>query len=386
MDPDRKLAERTAAGDERAFAELVERHREPLLRYVERRFNPELAEDAVQEALLSAHRAIVGGTVPVDTRAWLCTIAWRRALDLTRRERDALPLDTALAGGADDPEARAIQANELGRVVAAFTELPARQRKALALSALEGRSLEEIGDALDVAPDTAKSLVARSRRTLTHRLAAAELDCGTARLEMESAAARGVRLRGDITLHVQSCKACARAHRAIRRRRRVAALLPIGFLIRTTGMRDRLRDLVALNPAWDAQVGAAKMCTAACLSIGAAGAAAPAVTVVAPLVAQATPTPHATALVAHKKTRHRAKPTPTPTPEPIVTPRATPVWTATPKPVVVRAKTVKRPKGRMPTPMAGGGMSEDDGTPKAITRGTPTTTPVVTPVPTVDAG
>jgi DNA-directed RNA polymerase specialized sigma24 family protein len=52
MDPDRKLAERAAAGDELAFAELVERHREPLLRYVARRFNPELAEDAVQEALL----------------------------------------------------------------------------------------------------------------------------------------------------------------------------------------------------------------------------------------------------------------------------------------------------------------------------------------------
>src|SRR5690349_7007393 len=105
MDPDRKLAERTAAGDERAFAELVERHRKPLLRYVARRLNAELAEDAVQEALLSAHRALAAGTVPTDMRAWLSTIAWRRALDLARRERDALPLDTAVAGRADDPEA-----------------------------------------------------------------------------------------------------------------------------------------------------------------------------------------------------------------------------------------------------------------------------------------
>src|SRR4051812_38633615 len=383
MDPDRKLAERAAAGDERAFAALVERHREPLLRYVSRRFNPDLAEDAVQEALLSAHRAMAGGTIPADMRAWLCTIAWRRALDLTRRERDALPLDTAVAGSADDPEARAIQANELGRIVAAFTELPARQRTALALSALEGRSLEEIGNALDVAPDTAKSLVARSRRTLTHRLAAAELDCGTARLEMESAATRGVRLRGDVTLHVQSCRACARAHRAIRRRRRVAALVPIGFLIRTAGLRDRLRDLVAFNPAWEAQVGAAKMCTAACLSIGAVGAAAPAVTVVTPLVAKATPAPSATAPVAHKRTRHRAKPTPTPTPKPVIIPQPTPVWTATPAPVVqATTKTADRAKTKFPSAVTGGGMSEDEA-PKAQT---PTPTPVVTPVPTGAAG
>src|SRR5262245_47972861 len=80
-DHDRKLAERAGAGDERAFAELVERHRGPLLRYIARRFRPELAEDAVQEALLAAHRALIGGTQPQDVRAWLSTIAWRRALD-----------------------------------------------------------------------------------------------------------------------------------------------------------------------------------------------------------------------------------------------------------------------------------------------------------------
>ena len=139
IEHDRRLAARAGAGDERAFAELVERHREPLLRYVSRRFSPELAEDAVQEALLSAHRALIGGTVPADVRAWLATIAWRRALDMTRREREALPLDADVAAGAaSEPEARVIQTHELGRVVAAFSELPERQRTALALSALGG--------------------------------------------------------------------------------------------------------------------------------------------------------------------------------------------------------------------------------------------------------
>src|SRR6478736_1614178 len=158
-----------------------------------------------------------------------------------------------------------------------------------------------------------------------------------------------------------------------------AARLPIGFLIRSAGLRDRLRDLVAFNPAWEAQVGAAKMCTAACLSIGAVGAAAPAVTVVTPLAAKARPAPSATAPVAHKRTRHRAKPTPTPTPKPVITPQPTPVWTATPAPVV-RANTVERHKAPLPSAVTGGGMSEDEA-PAA-----PTPTPVVTPVPTVAAG
>ena len=311
---DRRLAACAGAGDERAFAELVERHREPLRRYVARRFGAELAEDAVQEALLAAHRALLAGTVPVDVRAWLSTIAWRRALDMCRRERDALPLDAAVPGSAaHEPEARAIQANELGRVVAAMSELPGRQRKALALSALEGRSLEEIGAELDVEPQVAKSLVARSRRTLTHRLAAAELGCDTVRVRMEAAAARGVRLPGDITLHLRGCRVCARAHREIRRRRRVALLIPLGFIVRTAGVREKLRELIAFNPAWDAQLGAAKMCTAACLSTLAAGTAVPAV---APMVvvpskatATATPTPKP-----EKKRERKRKPRVTPTP------------------------------------------------------------------------
>ena len=276
---DRRLTARAGTGDERAFAELVDRHREPLLRFVARRFPQELAEDAVQEALLSAHRALVAGTAPADVRAWLSTIAWRRALDLSRRERDALPLGAdVVAAAAQEPEARVLQANELGRVVAALSELPERQRTALALSALEGRTLEEIGTALDVPAGTAKSLVARSRRTLTHRLAAADLCCATVRVQMETSAERGVRLPGDVTLHLRTCRACARAHREIRRRRRarVALAIPFWLTLRTAGLRDRLRDLIACNPAWEAQASAAKLCTAACLTAVGAGTATPA--------------------------------------------------------------------------------------------------------------
>ena len=107
----------------------------------------------------------------------------------------------------------------------------------------------------------------------------------------------GTGIGGAVTLHLQGCRSCARAHRAIRLRRRVAALVPIGLLVRTHGLRDRLRDLIAFNPAWEAQVGAAKMCTAACLTLGAgATVAAPTVTVVAPIVAQTTAVPMRTGL------------------------------------------------------------------------------------------
>jgi RNA polymerase sigma-70 factor, ECF subfamily len=385
---DRRLAARAGDGDERAFAELVERHRDQLLRYVTRRFRPELAEDAVQEALLSAHRALIGGTRPTDVRAWLSTIAWRRALDLARRERDALPLDAGVAAKvADDPEARALQAHELGRVVAAMSALPERQLTALKLSALEGRSLEEIGSALDVPADTAKSLVARSRRTLHHRLEAAELDCGDARVEMESAAARGVRLSGMVTLHLESCRACARAHRSIRRRRRVALFIPIGLLVRTAGVRDRVRDLIAFNPAWEAQIGAAKLCTAACLTaVGTGVAAAPTVTVAVPLVVStATPTPKVAKLVPKKKHKKKPKTTPTATPT-VALAKATPTATWTPTVTPKTAVKKRKPKGQVPNPLLASGVSgggESDGAPRGKAKPTPTPTAVPTQAPTV---
>jgi RNA polymerase sigma-70 factor (ECF subfamily) len=354
MADDDRLIARAGAGDEPAFTELVERHRDPLLRYIARRFGPELAEDAVQEALLSAHRALLAGTRPADMRAWLSTIAWRRALDLARRERDALPLDAGVAAApAEEPEARLLQANELGRIVAAFTELPPRQQAALRLSALEGRSLEEIGDALDVAPDTAKSLVARSRRTLSHRLAAAELGCDDARLQMEDAATRGVRLTGEVTLHLRGCRACARAHREIRRRRRlrVALVLPFGLVLKL----GRIRDFMAFNPAWEAQASAAKLCTAACLTAVSAGTvAAPATIAVLP--PRSTPTPMKVEIVKVQKVRQKPKRTPTPTPTATWTPTPvpTPTWTPTPVPTVST-----RGKDTFPqVAVAGGGGSD----------------------------
>jgi RNA polymerase sigma factor (sigma-70 family) len=382
-DEDRRLAARAGAGDERAFAELVDRHREPLLRYVGRRFSPELAEDAVQEALLSAHRALVSGTAPADVRAWLSTIAWRRALDMTRRERESLPLDVDVAAAAaHEPEARVIEAIEFGRVLAAFSELPERQRAALRLSALEGRSLEEIGDALDVPANTAKSLVARSRRTLTHRLAAADLCCHRVRVQMEDAAARGVRLPGDVTLHLRECRPCTRAHREIRRRRRlrVALVIPFGLAVRTAGLRDRLRDLIAFNPAWEAQASAAKLCTAACLTaVGAGSAAAPAVVVLPPRA-----TPQAAELVKPvdkkkkpHKPRRRSTPTPTPTPTPAATiavAGATPTWTPTPKPAP-KPVVVPNRKRLNPTVATAVTAGSADPTPS------PSPTPVEPPAP-----
>ncbi|MBJ7518324.1 MAG: sigma-70 family RNA polymerase sigma factor [Solirubrobacteraceae bacterium] len=268
---DRALAQRTREGDERAFAVLVGRHRDTLVRFVSRRARPELAEDAVQEALASAHAALQDGRVPSDVRAWLHTIAWRRALDLLRGERLAAPLDEVLlASPADGPADAAMRRDEFAGVVRAWADLPERQRAALVLSVLEGRSVDDIATALDVSGGAAKAVVSRARRTLAERIASAEADCDSVREHVVVAATRGVRLSAHATRHVQGCTGCSRLHRELRRQRRYAAVLflptalAVRFETRFGALRDRLRDIVLLPSAEPQVSSVAKLCAVAC--------------------------------------------------------------------------------------------------------------------------
>lgn len=420
---DRALAQRTRDGDERAFAVLVRRHRDTLVRFVARRGRPDLAEDAVQEALASAHAALRDGRVPSDVTAWLHTIAWRRALDLLRRERDALPLEgDLLAGGEAEPHDVIARRDDLARTLDAWGALPERQRAALVLSVLEGRTLTEIADALDVNASAAKALVARGRRTLAGRIEDAGLDCEEIRPAVLQAVGRGVRLSGVATRHVRDCPECAALHRELRAPRRrmaaifsVPALLAARFELRFAALRERLRDVVLL-PGAEPQVGSvAKLCALAC-----AGAL---TSTPAAMVAEA-PVPHGSAVrakVARAAPRQQpAAPTAAPvstrapaaspavaaqpvaaTSAPKAQPARTTTSAATPRPAreivapvrrplpaneVRRAVAVMEANGRTPTPVVVSEPATESGGTGSLTRPPATTVPADTGVTTVPSG
>lgn len=335
---ERLLAAAAGDGDDRAFAELVERHREALVRSVScRSGRAELAEDAVQDALVSAHRALRAGQRPADVRAWLHTIAWHRTLDLVRRERDTVPLESAAVLSPDaGPEQAVERAGELERLVGHWAALPGRQRDALALSVLEGRSTHEIAQLLGVGDTAAKSLVARGRRTLLARLAATEMSCDTARPQVLAAAEDGVRLRGDVHRHVRTCGSCARLHRTarVRRRARAVVLLPVGLL-------ERCRDLVYVTTTHEPQVSlVTKLCATACAATLAGGAGSATVVVTAP------PRPLITTLDLQEPppTRRKAPRAPRREPRPaamaaVAQPAATP--TPSPRPTAAAPPTAR---------------------------------------------
>jgi RNA polymerase sigma factor (sigma-70 family) len=168
---DHSLLLATARGDDAAFAALVARHRPRLVRYATSRCGRDagLAEDAVQDALMRAHRAIVAGKVPVDVEAWLYAIVRNRCHDYFRAAKPTAPLPPELPGGAPSAFEVVEQGERLAGALDAVERLPRAQRTALVGRELEGRSYEELAHRQATTVAAVKSLLHRARATLAHQ-------------------------------------------------------------------------------------------------------------------------------------------------------------------------------------------------------------------------
>ena len=168
---DHALLLAAARGDEAAFAEIVARHRPRLVRYATSRCGRDaaMAEDAVQDGLVRAHRAIVAGKVPVDVEAWLFAIVRNRCHDYFRAARPTSPLPPELPGGAPSAFEVVAQGERLAGALSAVERLPSAQRTALVGRELEGRSYEELARRQATTVPAVKSLLHRARTALAHQ-------------------------------------------------------------------------------------------------------------------------------------------------------------------------------------------------------------------------
>lgn len=158
-------------GDSTAFAELVRRHRDRLWAVALRTIGDrEEAADAVQDALLSAHRAAARFRGDSAVTTWLHRIVVNACLDRIRR-RQAHPTVPLPDGGHSDdgalggPEPAApIHDHDTAMVVRqALAALPVEQRAALVLVDVQGYPVAEAAEILGVAEGTIKSRCARGR-------------------------------------------------------------------------------------------------------------------------------------------------------------------------------------------------------------------------------
>jgi len=196
-----KLLEAAGAGDERAYAELVEPHRGALHAHCYRMLGSvHDAEDAAQETLLRAWRSLPSFQGRSSLRSWLYTIATNVCLRaIERRPGRVLPIDhgppadphrplgeplvestwiepypderLGLDDGLAGPEARYEQRESVELAfIAALQNLPARQRAVLILRDVLGFSGAEVAAALRTTPASVYSALQRAHETVDQRL------------------------------------------------------------------------------------------------------------------------------------------------------------------------------------------------------------------------
>ena len=167
---ERSLVLAAQAGDDVAFAGLVQRHQRRA--YAVARsivLTHDDAEDAVQEGFLHAWRALARFRPEQAFGAWLHRVVANAALDIARRKkvRDADELHESVSSPFRDP---ALGAELRERLSQALVELPERQRAVLVLHDVEGYKHSEIGQVLGIPEGTARSDLHHARAALRRLL------------------------------------------------------------------------------------------------------------------------------------------------------------------------------------------------------------------------
>jgi RNA polymerase sigma-70 factor, ECF subfamily len=165
------------AGDEGAFAELVQRY-SPRLRGVLFRItrDADATNDALQDALLRAWQNIDRFEARSSFFTWMTRIAINEAYRTLRRNEaaSALPLDDALGeripGWADQPDAVFESREFLAAIEAALARLPIEYREVVVLRDVEGLSTQDAADVLGIGERALKSRLHRGRMALRQEL------------------------------------------------------------------------------------------------------------------------------------------------------------------------------------------------------------------------
>ena len=165
---DAELLAAHVAGDRYAFEELYVRHHRQLHRLARLSSrNAEDAEDALQDAMLSAHKGAGSFRHDAAVSSWLHRIVVNACLDRLRRAKlqQCAPLDDIHTVG--DQTGQVETAIMVHR---ALMRLPVEQRAAVVAVDMQGCSIAETAQVLGVAEGTVKSRCARARVRLAAAL------------------------------------------------------------------------------------------------------------------------------------------------------------------------------------------------------------------------
>ncbi len=192
-DLDAQLMLRVREGDNDSFRVLLDKHRNPLVHFLQRMVQDAGAsEELAQEVFLRIYRARTSYEPSAKFTTWMFRIASHLALNWMRderHERAALRLDGAKERDDDLParqlkdkhpsvESSLVYEIRLQEIRNSIASLPAKQRAAVLMHKYEEMEYSQIAQALECSESAVKSLLFRAYETLRARLAHLAIGAG----------------------------------------------------------------------------------------------------------------------------------------------------------------------------------------------------------------
>lgn len=172
---DELLVLRCQDGDRIALEELVERWQRRLWRHAwQLTGRPDVAWDIMQEVWIAIVRGVGTLNDPASFPNWAYRIVGNKCADWGRRQSREKRLDEEVRRAdsepVDDPIRREAKEGELDRIRRALRRLPGDRRAILSMFYLEGMSMGDIAQALEIPLGTVKSRLHYAREHLRSEL------------------------------------------------------------------------------------------------------------------------------------------------------------------------------------------------------------------------
>jgi RNA polymerase sigma factor (sigma-70 family) len=172
LDPDIPLVDRVLAGEQQAFAQLVDRHKAYAYTIaIKILLNRPEAEEAAQDSFVKAYRHLADFNRQAKFSTWLYRIVFNTAITYKRKHRQSFQGLEHMALEYDQRADGALERGDKHRnLQQALQQLSESDRTAMTLFYLDELSLDEIAVVLDTPANTVKVRIHRARQRLADEL------------------------------------------------------------------------------------------------------------------------------------------------------------------------------------------------------------------------
>jgi RNA polymerase sigma factor (sigma-70 family) len=175
--PDDELLKQFRAGDTQAFEAILDRYSRPIYNFTYRFLgNAEDADDATQQTFIQAYESLPAARAETPLRPWLFQVARNKSIDMLRRRR-SVALSALEREDEDRPDVEVpdtgplpdeiYEHEELQELLQeAIEALPLRTREVVVMRYVGELTFAEIGEAMSMPENTAKTLFQRAKPLL----------------------------------------------------------------------------------------------------------------------------------------------------------------------------------------------------------------------------